>query len=165
MADSVRGFSTTPLASPGSGNTITTPSPASHHSAPAAVSELEELSQLTLRGLCDTWFERYHPWFPILHRLSLLETLDNSMDSLSESPLYIVFKAISAVTLPCWALTNTLNREQREQLSSHFRGQVIMEALGSLSLQSLQALLIITILDYGAGKLSEFWNLVATCKR
>jgi hypothetical protein len=40
-----------------------------------------------------------------------------------------------------------------------------MEALGSLSLQSLQALLIITILDYGAGKLSEFWNLVATCKR
>lgn len=129
------------------------------------ISGLEGLSQLTLRGLCDTWFERYHPWFPILHRLSLLETLDNSMDSVSASPLYIVFKAISAVTLPCWALTNTLNQAQREQLSSHLRGQVIMEALGSLSLQSLQALLIITILDYGAGKLSEFWNVVATCKR
>jgi hypothetical protein len=158
-------MSMTPQASPSDSNAIATPSPASHHSTAATLSELEGLSQLTLRGLCDTWFERYHPWFPILHRLSLLEALDNDMPSLSDSPLYIVFKAISAVTLPCWALTNTLNREQREQLSSHFRGQVIMQALGDLSLQSLQALLIITILDYGAGKLSEFWNLVATCKR
>ena len=155
----------TPQASPSNSNAIGTSSPSSHHSTPPTLSELEGLSQLTLRGLCDTWFERYHPWFPILHRLSLLEALESSVLSLSESPLYIVFKAISAVTLPCWALTNTLNREQREQLSSHFRGQVIMEALGNLSLQSLQALLIITILDYGAGKLSEFWNLVATCKR
>lgn len=40
-----------------------------------------------------------------------------------------------------------------------------MQAIGNLSLQSLQALLIITTIDYGAGKLSEFWNLVALCKR
>ena len=72
---------------------------------------------------------------------------------------------VTALKSQCLGSPFTLNREQREQLSSNFRGQVIMEALGNLSLQSLQALLIITILDYGAGKLSEFWNLVATCKR
>lgn len=40
-----------------------------------------------------------------------------------------------------------------------------MEAISQLSLQSLQAVLILTIRDYGAGRLSEFWNLIALAKR
>lgn len=40
-----------------------------------------------------------------------------------------------------------------------------MEAISQLSLQSLQAVLILTIRDFGAGRLSEFWNLIALAKR
>jgi hypothetical protein len=77
----------------------------------------------------------------------------------------MVFKATIAVTMPHWCLSNTLTREQRFDLSKQFRNEVNSQSIGSLSLQSLQALLIITTIDYGAGKLSEFWNLVALCKR
>ena len=123
------------------------------------------LPQQTLSDLCNTWFERYHPWFPILHKLSLLQEVHNHAAPLVDSAQSIVLKAIVAVTLPHWCLSNPLTREQRSDFSAQFRNEVIMQAIGSLSLQSLQAILIITTIDYGAGKLSEFWNLVALCKR
>ncbi|RDW69810.1 hypothetical protein BP6252_08830 [Coleophoma cylindrospora] len=140
-------------------------SPASQRSLNTTASEVGSLSKATLQGLCNAWFERYHPWFPILHKLSILDAVQHTSVALSGSPLFIVHKAIVAVTLPHWCLSNPLTREQRQELSTKFRNEVIMQAIGNLSLQSLQAVLIITNLDYGAGKLSEFWNLVALCKR
>ncbi|KAG0646927.1 hypothetical protein D0Z07_6161 [Hyphodiscus hymeniophilus] len=140
-------------------------SPSSQHSRKTTASELEALSEQTLSDLCSTWFERYHPWFPILHKLSLLQETHNHATPLVDSPQSIVFKAIVAVTLPHWCLSNPLTGKQRSQYSAQYRNEVIMQAIGNLSLQSLQAILIITTIDYGAGKLSEFWNLVALCKR
>ncbi|RDL37437.1 Uncharacterized protein BP5553_04870 [Venustampulla echinocandica] len=142
------------------------PATSSHSSSRTnAVSDRGSISQQTLSDLCNTWFERYHSWFPILHKLSLLEEVENNAAPLVDSPLSIVLKAIVAVTLPHWCLSNPPNREQRLELSTQFRNEVIMQAIGSLSLQSLQAILIITNIDYGAGKLSEFFNLLALCKR
>jgi hypothetical protein len=127
-------------------------------------SDFSNLSLATLNDLCSVWFERYHPWFPILHKLSVLDTIQ-STESLADSPLLMVLKAIVAVTLPHWSLTNPLSEEQRKKLSEQFRKQVILHSISDLSLQSLQAVLIVTIIDFGAGRLSEFWNLVALCKR
>jgi hypothetical protein len=152
--------------------------PQSHHdgsfyiSSPAASrsescgtdSDFSNLSLATLKDLCSVWFERYHPWFPILHKLSVLDTIQ-STESLADSPLLMVLKAIVAVTLPHWSLTNPLSEEQRKKLSEQFRKQLILHSISDLSLQSLQAVLIVTIIDFGAGRLSEFWNLVALCKR
>lgn len=140
-------------------------SPASQRSLNNTVTDIGSLSKATLYGLCNAWFERYHPWFPILHKLSILNTVQHISVPFCDSPLSLVHKAIVAVTLPHWCLSNPLTREQRQELSTKFRNEVIMQAIGNLSLQSLQAVLIITNLDYGAGKLSEFWNLVALCKR
>ena len=58
-----------------------------------------------------------------------------------------------------------LSDGDRQRLALTFRCQVVMEAMGTLSLQSLQALLIITVFDYVTGKLSDAWNLVALCKK
>ena len=108
--------------------------------------------------------EKYHPWFPILHQPSLLEILQTS-PILSSTIQYIVFKAIAAVTLPQSYHTDSITNDQRQQCSDDLRSQVVMEAISHLSLQSLQAVLILTIRDFGAGRLSEFWNLVALAKR
>lgn len=125
----------------------------------------ETLSPPVLAELLDTWFSDYYRWIPILHKPSLLETLHTRY--LKDSPLYIVLKAITAVTVTDTQKTrlSQLSDEDRQRLALSFRCQVVMESMGSLSLQSLQALLVITILDYGAGKFSDFWNLVALCKR
>jgi len=122
------------------------------------------LPPATLYELCQIWFGKYHPWFPILHKLSILGTLQDDAP-LSDSPHSIVIKAIVAITLPHWCSSNPLSQEERKKLSDVLREEVILQAIGNLSLQSLQAVLIVTNLDYGAGKLSEFWNLVALCKR
>lgn len=140
-------------------------SPSSQYSRRTASSDPGSVSQQTLKDLCSAWFERYHSWFPILHKLSLLQEVQNHASPLVDSPQSIVFKAVVAVTLPHWCLSNPLTQDQRSDISARFRNEVIMQAIGSLSLQSLQAILIITTIDYGAGKLSEFWNLVALCKR
>ncbi|TVY54699.1 hypothetical protein LCER1_G002835 [Lachnellula cervina] len=139
-------------------------SPASQMDRSVEESERDVFSQSILNDLCNAWFERYHPWFPILHRLSVIGTIEDTV-ALEESPIYIVLKAIIAVTLPHWSLSNPISRETRSRISEKFRKQVILQAISDLSLPSLQAVLIVTTIDYGAGRLSEFWNLVALCKR
>ena len=139
--------------------------PASSINVDSIASGIETLSQPILADLLDTWFSDYYRWIPILHKPSLLDTLHSS--HLKESPLSIVLKAITAVTVTDTQKTrlSRLRDKDRQRLALSFRCQVVMEAMGSLSLQSLQALLVISILDYGAGKFSDFWNLVALCKR
>lgn len=139
--------------------------PASPINVDDIASGTETLSPLLLAELLDTWFSDYYRWIPILHKPSLLDTLHTRC--LTDSPLYIVLKAIIAVIVTDTRKSRLrrLKEEDRQRLALSFRCQVVMEAMGSLSLQSLQALLVITILDYGAGKFSDSWNLVALCKR
>ncbi|KAF2731017.1 hypothetical protein EJ04DRAFT_554997 [Polyplosphaeria fusca] len=127
-------------------------------------SDFDPLSATILSELCTAWFAKYHSWFPILHQPTLLEILQ-STPILSGTVQYIVFKAIAAVTIPHSYHSDSLTNDQRRQWSDDLHGQVVMEAISQLSLQSLQAVLILTIRDYGAGRLSEFWNLIALAKR
>ncbi|KAF1952717.1 hypothetical protein CC80DRAFT_479097 [Byssothecium circinans] len=133
-------------------------------SARCSPSDFDPLSATILDELCAAWFEKYHPWFPILHQPSLLEVLQTS-PILTSTVHHIVFKAIAAVTIPHSYHSDSLTNDQRRTLSDDLRSQVVMEAIGQLSLQSLQAVLILTIRDYGGGRLSEFWNLIALAKR
>ncbi|KAF2476285.1 uncharacterized protein BDR25DRAFT_64879 [Lindgomyces ingoldianus] len=142
-------------------DTVAHVSPRSFRCSP---SDFDPLSANILNELCGAWFEKYHPWFPILHQPSLLEVLQTS-PILGSTVHYIVFKAIAAVTIPHSYHSDSLTNEQRRQCSDDLRSQVLMEAISQLSLQSLQAVLILTIRDYGAGRISEFWNLVALAKR
>ncbi|KAF2656749.1 hypothetical protein K491DRAFT_691794 [Lophiostoma macrostomum CBS 122681] len=124
----------------------------------------DPLAKGVIDELCTTWFQKYHAWFPILHQPSLLEVLQTSSD-LSTTMYSIVFRAIAVVAIPHWGQTAALTSEQRHKLSDDLRGQIVMESISHLSLQSLQAVLMLTIRDWGLGRLIEFWNLVALAKR
>ena len=105
-----------------------------------------------LTHLCREWFAKYHPWFPILHQITLLEELKTPC--LYCSAHVLVFQAIAAVTAV----------EQRKR-SDAIRDTIFLAVSKTLTLRSLQALLILTILDYGDGKIPQFYNLIAVCKR
>lgn len=125
--------------------------------------DLDSFAPSLLQELGHIWYNQFHPWFPILHQLSLEDILTN-LDQLRNVPQQLVFKAMVAVTLPHCPST-TLSQDQKHALSSTMRTQVVSQVIGCLSLASLQAILIITILDLGAGQLSQFWNLVSLAKR
>jgi hypothetical protein len=99
-----------------------------------------------------------------LHQPSLLEQLNNAVP-LASTAHHIVFKAIAAVTLPHSSLHIPLNPEEQDKISSDLRDQIVLEAAKQLSLQSMQALIIVCIREWGAGRLSQLWNLIALAKR
>lgn len=113
--------------------------------------------------LCGVWFEKYHPWFPILHQPSLFKTLDLSptIDRCTHS---LTIKAIIAATMT-QSSSLVATPAELELQSKRLGDQVLVEAVAQSSLQSIQALLILSNLDSVVGNLSKFWNLIALCKR
>lgn len=124
-----------------------------------------EPSRADFIELCHVWFDKFHRWFPILHQASLLQTLQDQSVTINLSPHYEVLKAIAAVTLPHVGFVTTLSHDQRRILSAEYAQNIAIHAMEFLSLSSLQAVLIISVLEFGNGKLSKFWNLIALCKR
>lgn len=136
-------------------------SPSTHlYNPPAA--QFDPLSYPVLSELCSIWFKRYHPWFPILHQPSLTASLQNLENSPSSQLLAV--KAICAVTLTHYE-SPLVSAEERRQWSDSLRDTVYCQAMQQMSLQSVQALLIVSNLEYGEGRFEQFWNLLALCKR
>lgn len=124
---------------------------------------IDPLSPVLAVELCGIWFETFHPWFPILHQPSLSEKLGTS-SSLKQCSHYLTIKAIAAVTLPHSRSMLATTSELRKY-SKRLRDQVLLEAVEQSSLQSVQALLILSNLECGEGRSSKFWSLIALCKR
>jgi hypothetical protein len=125
------------------------------------------LSGPILRELLDIYFKLYHPWLPILHRSSVLSA-SASPDG-NNSTNFIVFKAIAAVVGPTY---RTEGLQIDEEMYNNIRGasqqlqrEVLIYAMEHVSLQSLQALLIVSLADLGSGKLSNFWKTIALCRK
>lgn len=143
---------------------LTTPrvSPGEHSPTNNSI-RFDPLSYPVLSELCSIWFKRYHPWFPILHQPSLTASLQNleGSEALRE---YLTVKAICAVTLTHYE-SPLVSAGERRQWSESLRESVCYRAMQQLSLQSVQALLIISNLEYGDGRFEQFWNVIALCKR
>jgi hypothetical protein len=114
--------------------------------------------------LCKHWFEKYHPWHPILHQPSVEEYLW-PRDSDQGEPHRLVLRAITALILPSWYPDATLGLAERLSWSRSLRRDILLRALGELSFHGLQAMLILSVLDYGLGNMSEFWNTIGICHR
>lgn len=128
---------------------------------------IEEISGLpahAIDDLCEIWFVRYHPWFPILHKLSFLEYL-KTRGAQNDRAGLLVLKAVLAVTLSQWLPAELMTKERRLEVVSALQKEILVHTSTNLSLASLQAALIVAIVDYGAGNLHPFWNEIAVCKR
>ncbi|KAL1870963.1 hypothetical protein Plec18167_007270 [Paecilomyces lecythidis] len=123
----------------------------------------DPLSYPVLSELCSIWFKRYHPWFPILHQPSLTASLQN-LDASEAVREYLAIKAICAVALTHYE-SPLVSTDERQQWSNNLRESVCCQAMQQCCLQSVQALLIISNLDYGEGRFEQFWNVIALCKR
>ncbi|KAJ3546939.1 hypothetical protein NM208_g1750 [Fusarium decemcellulare] len=139
--------------SPTHGAEVACPNTPMEWQTPATSDEL--LFAVANRSL-KFWFQIYHPWFPIIHECSLHEV------SSSTSPRYeLVWKALTAVVILHQVNAPFWERNIAEQL----REQVMQRGLNNSSLQSIQALLILSNYYYTLGCMTQFWNILATCKK
>lgn len=90
------------------------------------------------------WIQKFHPWFPILHHTSVAG--DFSIPGQS-----IVHRAIMAATT---LYVPGISLEQKICQSETIREEVYLKSITSLSLASVQALLILAFLCFGEGKWS-----------
>lgn len=141
---------TTPHTSPGSNSLL-------------AQAKFDPFSYPVLSDLCSIWFQKYHPWFPILHQPSLTASLQN-LEGLETLNQYLLVKAICAVTLFHYE-SPLVGADELKQWSENLRNEVYSQSLAQINLQSVQALLIISNIEFGEGRFEQFWNLIALCKR
>lgn len=129
-----------------------------------AVADLMTLQLPLLHNLVEMWWKEIQPWCPILHRQSVqksFETLTPPLDHIED----ITLRALISLTVIHSSQAISLGYKGRRRLSLHLRSQVLVEALAKPSLSSLQALLIIAVLDLGSDDTSSTWGLLSVCRR
>jgi hypothetical protein len=76
----------------------------------------------------------------------------------------LVVQAIIATTVPHSELLDG-DTDQRKQWQEQLAAAVVIECIKRPSLQSIQALLILSILQYGGGKFVQSWSFLAMARR
>lgn len=124
---------------------------------------LDPLSHQAVTELCRVWFEKYHRFFPILHQPSFTQLLTQT-DNVASSRYGLVAQAIIAVTLQHSSLL-VEDAIQRQQWQEQLCTAVVVDCIRTSSLQSIQALLVLSSLQYGEGKFMQSWNFLAMARR
>jgi hypothetical protein len=112
---------------------------------------------------CRVWFEKYHLWFPLLHRQTLLQSLDNVID-IASTGRPLVLQAIAAASLESVDGVNAASKDSHDQ-GTDLKNSTVLAALNNPCLDSIQALLVLSMLQYGNGCITEAGNLLAMCRK
>ena len=129
-----------------------------------AVRILREVPISLFGSLVDLWFKECQPWFPILKRSKLEQSLEQLVAPV-EGIDDIVLRALIALSFSHSSAAVIYGYKGRRQVSAHLRADVLVEAMAKVSLDSLQALLIIAVLDYGNDDIPSTWSLLSVCRR
>ena len=132
--------------------------------ADAAVADLMTLPHTYLHNLVDLWFKETQPWLPIMCRQKLQTALGELPMPLTHIE-DVVLKAVIALQLAYSSQAICLGYHGRHRLSQYFRSQVVNEAISKASLKSLQALIVVAILDYGSDNIPSTFSLMSVCRR
>jgi hypothetical protein len=110
-----------------------------------AVRILQEVPIPLFHTLVDLWFKECQPWLPVLNRSKLEQSLAEltvPVERIDD----IVLRALIALSLNHSTAAIRYGYNGRRQVASHLRAEVLIEAMAKVSLESLQALLIIAVM-------------------
>lgn len=132
--------------------------------ADAAVKDLASLPTSYFFTLVEAWFREDHCWIPILdhaHIQNCLSELPNQVFHIPD----LVLRAIIACKIEYSSQAICLGYKGRKRLSLHLRSQVLTDAMASPSLDSIRALFIISLHDFGADNIPSTFNIMSMCRR
>ncbi|OBT57511.1 hypothetical protein VE04_01606 [Pseudogymnoascus sp. 24MN13] len=140
-----------------------------HKKPSCEASEELELSSHFLTGthledLLDAYFMNIHPWIPMIHMTTFRRKIQG-LDEAADPPL-ILHAMLAAALRPMNAASGdriSAGRIEREVERS--RNIVITRATNSLTVEDLQALIIVAFMHIGNGEPLRAWPIVALLTR
>ncbi|KAH8893635.1 hypothetical protein GQ53DRAFT_780440 [Thozetella sp. PMI_491] len=113
--------------------------------------------------LLDSYFEHIHPWIPILHEAQFRK---NILDEHGRNRNSIILHAIIVAALRLVEGESAfVPVEQIVDVVRGSRDTVVLNAMDDLTLQNLQALIIITFTDISQGETSKAWSTIGSLTR
>ena len=104
-------------------------------------SVLEEL----LEDMLDLYFTRIQPWIPMLHEQSVRSSLNDPAD---REPMTVVLRAMTAATLRYLEIDGLcLDARDVDAITKKLKNEVLLEAMTSLSIRNVQALIIMAFIE------------------
>lgn len=102
------------------------------------------------------WHEKYQPWFPILHETSI---------SRIRNPGDVQYDLLRQAIATVIVFDSQNSSPHEKHLANQSRNNVIQHASAHSALRNLQALLILSINYFTAGQMTQYWAVMATCRR
>lgn len=130
----------------------------------SAVADLMSLPHSYFHSLVDVWFKEDHHWLPILEHDQMelsLTALPNPVNYISD----VVLRAVIALKVAYSSQAISLGYNGRRRLSLHLRSQVLADAMSNPCLDSIRALFIIALLDFGSDNIPSTLNIMSMCRR
>lgn len=109
----------------------------------------------TLELILAAYFTHVHPWIPMIHQRRFFDRL---ADKNHRDRLVIIIHSMvlaAAKFVP----------DAAKYVRAHTRSWVIRSAMDSLSLENLQALIILAFNDFGDGNAEKTWSIVGSMTR
>jgi hypothetical protein len=128
-----------------------------------AISTAHLLSAAELARGCELWFGEYNTWFPLMHQQTLTRCLEG-FTNLAGTGRPLVLQAITAATIESSSRSEMVQEDVKD-LRIKLKESTILAALNSPCLDSIQALLVLSMLQYGNGCMTEAGNLLAMCRK
>lgn len=98
-----------------------------------------------LADIVDTYFERIHPWIPIIHETRFRRRMHHP-DQRESLVVILHAMVVAAIRFKC-SDNSTISQEQADSKAKRSRSIVVLTAMDSLSVENLQALIIIAFDD------------------
>jgi hypothetical protein len=110
-----------------------------------------------MNSITAAYFSHVHPWIPMIHQATFIQRLS---DDTERNQLTVVLHAMvisaSKFVPDSWTSTRTYSRA---------RNWVICTAMDHLSLEGLQALIILAFDDIGNGSIAKAWSIIGSLTR
>ncbi|KAL2187951.1 hypothetical protein L209DRAFT_709126, partial [Thermothelomyces heterothallicus CBS 203.75] len=116
-----------------------------------------ELEDDALDAILGTYFACIHPWIPMIHQTRFRSRLANPQE---RPKLDIVLRAMVLAS-------SRLVSDQNVPFpsSDRLRSRIVSNAMDRMSVESLQAMIILCFNDIGSGQASRAWSLVGSMTR
>lgn len=111
-----------------------------------------------LEAVVAAYFRNVHPWIPLIHQGRLLHKLED----LSAHPEVLVI--LHSMTIAAGRFVPAYGASPTGMSGAH-RKWVVYTAMESLSLENLQALIIIAWSDIGQGEAAKAWSIIGSLTR